>query len=681
MVDPAHPRRICESCGAENDSRNGFCDSCGTPLASPVGRSAGQPLYGASAGRRRASTRIDLRVDRVRSLSAEPTREALLGVLLAIGVALVQIVGLYVLLLIRWTVGAADAPGIGGLVGFVAAHGGAVFAKVPPVPELLGLGGSLKVDPPITSIALLPFVLMLAGSWVLSRRERGYLVFALVATVCYASILAVLAFLFRVTSDGEGAEITVSAVPLSAVFHGLLIAGLGTLVGLVAARGPFLPERARQVLRGALVAVGTSMILTVLLAMLILAQIAFLANPVEDLRQEGGSQPGKNAQPEGSQPNSGGLGDATGAVAGATGSAFALVPASVGTLWLLAHGLPVGLQNAPDLSGVPLIGKALEDVPLSASLLGDWPFAGTWRLLMLAPVAGLLLGGAFAAHGAPPSHRWRYGALIAIPYTIIALLTAILARLSVNFSAAALKLDFVLGASIAWALLFLPVAAGLGAAGALLARQGSVPAPRPRWVGAVTACVCGVLLLGTSPLVASSPSDVPAPEEALASQADTKAKSSAALPDFEKPSAPKNVPKPDFSPPKKPKKPDPPQDVSAQVVPNPAQQRFVSTYYAAAGRQDWVATYSLLDPSSRSTVPGREWIRAQQAREDASDRAPVESARITRMSEQPGSFELTVELTREDGSKTTVSGVVIHELDDGYKRHLTPEELRNGPPL
>jgi hypothetical protein len=300
---------------------------------------------------------------------------------------------------------------------------------------------------------------------------------------------------------------------------------------------------------------------------------------------------------------------------------------------------------------------------------------------MLAPVAGLLLGGAFAAHGAPPSHRWRYGALIAIPYTTIALLTAILARLSVNFSAAALKLDFVLGASIAWALLVLPVAAGLGAAGALLARQGSVPAPRPRWVGAVTACVCGVLLLGTSPLVASSPSDVPAPEEALASQADTKAKSSAALPDFEKPSAPKNVPKPDFSPPKKPKKPDPPQDVSAQVVPNPAQQRFVSTYYAAAGRQDWVATYSLLDPSSRSTVPGREWIRAQQAREDASDRAPVESARITRMSEQPGSFELTVELTREDGSKTTVSGVVIHELDDGYKRHLTPEELRNGPPL
>ena len=75
-----------------------------------------------------------------------------------------------------------------------------MFAKVPPVPALLGIGGSLKIDPPITSIALLPFVLMLAGSWVLSRRERTFVVFALVATVCYSLILAVLALLFRVTS-------------------------------------------------------------------------------------------------------------------------------------------------------------------------------------------------------------------------------------------------------------------------------------------------------------------------------------------------------------------------------------------------------------------------------------------------------------------------------------------------
>ena len=606
----------------------------------------------------------------------------MLGGLLAVGVALVQIVGLYVLLLIRWAVGAGDAPGIGGLVGFVAAHGGAVFAKVPPVPALLGIGGSLKIDPPITSMALLPFVLLLVGSWVLSRRERTFVVFALVATVCYSLILTLLALLFRTTSSaGEGAEITVSAAPLSAALHGLLIAGLGTLVGLVAARGPFLPDRARQVLRGALVAVGTSVVLTMLLAMLVLAQTVVSENPLEGLRQDGGSQSGENAQPDGSQANDGSAKNTISAVAGATGGGFALLPAGVGTLWLLAHGLPVGVQNAPDLSGVPLVGEALKDVKLSASLLGNWPFAGKWRLLMLAPVVGLVLGGAVAAHGAPPSHRWRYGALIAIPYTMIVLLTAILASLSVNLSAAALELNLVFRASLAWALLVLPVAAGLGAAGAMVALRGSVPAPHPQWVGAITACACGLLLLGTSPLVASSTSDVPAPEEALAPQSDSKAESKVPLPGFEEPPAPKNIPKPDFSPPKKPEKPDAPRDVSAQGVSAPAQQRFVSMYYAAVGREDWVATYSLLDPPSKSKVQGKEWIRQQQAREVASDKPPVQSAEITQMSKQAGSFTLTVELTHEDGTTTTVTGVKIHSVDGRFRRHLTQEELSDGPPL
>jgi hypothetical protein len=651
-------------------------------MASPASDSGDHALDGASVPGKRSSPLGELSIDRIRSLSAEPRREVLLGGLLAVGVALVQIVGLYVLLLIRWAVGAGDAPGIGGLVGFVAAHGGAVFAKVPPVPALLGIGGSLKIDPPITSIALLPFVLLLVGSWVLSRRERTFVVFALVATVCYSLILTLLALLFRTTSSaGEGAEITVSVAPLSAALHGLLIAGLGTLVGLVAARGPFLPDRARQVLRGALVAVGTSVVLTLLLAMLVLAQTVVSENPLEGLRQDGGSQSGENAQPDGSQANDGSAKNTISAVAGATGGGFALLPAGVGTLWLLAHGLPVGVQNAPDLSGVPLVGEALKDVKLSASLLANWPFAGKWRLLLLAPVVGLLLGGAVAAHGAPPSHRWRYGALIAIPYTMIVLLTAILASLSVNLSAAALELNLVFRASLAWALLVLPVAAGLGAAGAMVALRGSVPAPHPQWVGAITACACGLLLLGTSPLVASSSSDVPAPEEALAPQSDSKAESKVPLPGFEEPPAPKNIPKPDFSPPKKPEKPDAPRDVSAQGVSAPAQQRFVSMYYAAVGREDWVATYSLLDPPSKSKVQGKEWIRQQQAREVASDMPPVQSAEITQMSKQAGSFTLTVELTHEDGTTTTVTGVKIHSVDGRFRRHLTQEELSDGPPL
>ena len=98
----------------------------------------------------------------------------------------------------------------------------------------------MKIDPPITSIALLPFILLFVGTWMLSRRLRTFVLFSLVATVCYSVILAVVAFFAATTASGEGADVTVSAAPLSAALHGLLIAGLGTLLGVVAARGPFL---------------------------------------------------------------------------------------------------------------------------------------------------------------------------------------------------------------------------------------------------------------------------------------------------------------------------------------------------------------------------------------------------------------------------------------------------------
>jgi hypothetical protein len=146
------------------------------------------------------------------------------------------------------------------------------------------------------------------------------------------------------------------------------------------------------------------------------------------------------------------------------------------------------------------------------------------------------------------------------------------------------------------------------------------------------------------------------------------------LPDLEEPPpTPEKIPKPDFSPRQEPKKPDAPQGVSA-----PAQQRLVSTYYAAVGREDWEATYSMLDPPSQSKVAREEWIREQQAREDASDKPPVKSAQITQMSKQPGSFTLIVELTHEDGTKTTVSGMKIHSVDGEFRRHLTREELIDG---
>ena len=176
MAGPTHAWKRCTNCGAQNDPQNSFCGSCGAPLASSGGDSDDHSLDGTSDLGKRSSPLGELSVDRIRPLSTEPTWEAMLGSLLAVGVAM--------------------------------------FAKVPPVPALLGLGGSMEIDPPITSIALLPFVLMLAGSWVLSSRERTSVVFALVATASYSVILAVLALPFQVTSSGEGAEITVSAAPL-----------------------------------------------------------------------------------------------------------------------------------------------------------------------------------------------------------------------------------------------------------------------------------------------------------------------------------------------------------------------------------------------------------------------------------------------------------------------------------
>ena len=136
-------------------------------------------------------------MDRVRSLSTEPMREALLGFLLATGVSPLLVVGFYVLLLIRWAIGVGEAPGMGGLVSFVAAHGGALSVRVPPGPALFDIGGSLKIDPPITSIALLPVILLFVGSWMISRRLRTFVLFTLVATVCYSVILAVVALLGR----------------------------------------------------------------------------------------------------------------------------------------------------------------------------------------------------------------------------------------------------------------------------------------------------------------------------------------------------------------------------------------------------------------------------------------------------------------------------------------------------
>jgi hypothetical protein len=426
-------------------------------------------------------------------------------------------------------------------------------------------------------------------------------------------------------------------------------------------------------MRGALVAVGVSTLLALVLAILVLLVTSVPENPLGNLPQDAGPQPGDNAQPNGAKPDGGGVGSSIRTLLTAIGGMFALLPASVGTLWLFAHGLPVGVQNVPDLGDIPLVGKAHKDVRLSASLLGSWPFSGAWRLLLLAPVAGLVLGGAVAAHGAPSSHRWRFGALIAVPYTVIVLLTAILASLSMNLSVAALDLDVAFRASLAWALLILPVAAGFGAAGALLARTGSIPSAHPQWFGIIITAACSILLLGTVPLVASSSSDVPAaPAKALAPPSATTPKSDAPLATSEDlPSGIKDV----LEPPSNPKSEKPDESQGSQGPAASPQQRFVSNYYAAVGREDWDATYSMLDSVSKRQLAREKWVRKQQAHQEARTRPPVESAKITNISGGGDNFTATVELTHEDGTKSVLPNFEMTQERGKFRRHLTREDL------
>ena len=105
---------------------------------------------------------------------------------------------------------------------------------------------------------------------------------------------------------------------------------------------------------------------------------------------------------------------------------------------------------------------------------------------------------------------------------------------------------------------------------------------------------------------------------------------------------------------------------------------FVSGYYEAAlDREDWEATYAMLDGASRGGFTKEEWARKQQALQDADPNyppAPLETVTIDDVLEGEGRGTV-VDLTLgfEDGTQETLDIEVVWE-GDGYKRHLTEEE-------
>src|SRR5215212_4223248 len=396
MLDSPPTRRYCRYCGSSVTSNDAFCSSCGERLASREGvardeRAAPAPSH---AGTRHAFFS--------RFWPASAGREIAAGVLVAASVAVLLVGLIYALLALRGAFEDLSVPRTLGLVVFSLIHGGAFSVSVPPSPSLLGIGGSFWLGLPPTSFALLPFVALLVLGRFVAHRVQTTILFACSTAITYALVVSLLAALgsafVAAGADDGAATVRYAADPLSAGWRAFLLALVGALLGAAVAHGPLLPERIHQVLRGAFVAIGISLVVTVLLAV-ILVVVQGAEAPTQQVADSQATQVVREDSPTGE------------ALAG-VGVLFALLPAILGTLWLFAHGLPMGLQGAQDLTNIPLIGQALADAPLQVSLLGNWPGGNAWRLLLLGPVIGLVVGGMLAARGAPQNERWWQGALV-----------------------------------------------------------------------------------------------------------------------------------------------------------------------------------------------------------------------------------------------------------------------------
>jgi hypothetical protein len=447
---------------------------------------------------------------------AEPGRDTFLGASLALGCAVFVVALIYALLAVRGAFSEPSAPATSGLALFALLHGGAASVEVPPVPELFGIGGSLRLGLPITSFVLLPFLASLLGARFVATRVRTPLLFILVAGLTYAIAVAILAFFGATSTESGSVTVRLEPGPLSTALRGFLCVGLGTLLGTAATRGPLLPARVRQVLRGTLWAVGVSLAMALLLAVVIsLAQS--LGAPGTGAEQAPAQSPLQEA-PEGLTPVLSGGGNVEAALT-AVGTMVALAPVALAYLWLVAHGAPVGFQRAPDLGEIPLVGEALADVPLRVALLGAWPWGEAWRFLLLAPVVGLVVGGMISARGTPVGSRWRQGALVALPYAALAYITATLFGVTADITLAeAASIEVAFRASLIWLLLLVPIGAALGAVGGLLTRADAFPVAHPKRAFLATSIVSGLVLLASLPaLFALSPGGA-APAGPLASE-------------------------------------------------------------------------------------------------------------------------------------------------------------------
>jgi hypothetical protein len=455
-------RRYCTNCGAGLRPEDRFCGACGT-----------------AAGHSRNVTRPP----EVISILSRPEfatagRDAGFGAVLALMVAGVLVLLTYLVLGLG---GLLEGLAGSGIVAFVLLHGGAALVEVPPVP-VLGIGGSARIDLPGSSLAVLPFAGALLAGRMLGQRVGSGALFVLAAAGAYSLVVAGLAFFGAAVIEADGVRVELAAAPFSNAVWAFFWVFLGAGIGAYAARRDLLPsERLRRVIRGALCAVGASLLLTVALAVVFLLA---RSGSGEGVQREIGVPAGDSPDPN-------------------LGVFFLALPTILGMLWLMAHGPPVGFHGLPDLGGVPFIGAELAELPLRMSLLGAWEGGWEWRLLLLAPVVGLTFGGLVAARGAASEERWWIGALVAVPYAVVAAGVALFTRVSADLSLAGATVGGSFGVGLPWLLLLLPAGAVFGALGGLFAGCGAAGTPQPQRAFLIAAAASGVLLLGSVPGVIS----------------------------------------------------------------------------------------------------------------------------------------------------------------------------------
>lgn len=101
---------------------------------------------------------------------------------------------------------------------------------------------------------------------------------------------------------------------------------------------------------------------------------------------------------------------------------------------------------------------------------------------------------------------------------------------------------------------------------------------------------------------------------------------------------------------------------------------LVSSYYEAVSREDWSATYSMLDSESQAAFTEDEWIQKQIARNAAASPPPLTTTVVNSVSEQGSDQVVNVTLSYDDGSQETLD-IVVRSEGGEYKRHLTADEI------